>query len=104
MANATVISENMKFQGEVNFENELIIQGDFQGVVESNGKLTLKSTSNVKADIKVKDILLEGKMQGNIIKSESVHITNSANITGDIHSKSIQIDKGGILNGTTFMK
>ena len=100
----TEISHDISFEGEIQFQDQLIIHGKVEGQITSHGKAEISNDAEVKADLEVRDLLLKGKLQGNVNASDSMVISSSGKFQGDVICKSIQIEKGGKHNGTTMMK
>ena len=88
---------------QVEFDDKLLIDGKLEGKIRTQGRIEVTSHAQVKADIEVKDISVSGQLQGNLVASNSVHITGQGKHQGDISCKTLQIDRGGVHNGTTVM-
>ena len=100
----TQITEDITFRGEIQFQDQLLIEGKVEGQITSHGKAEITASAEVKADIEVRDLLLKGTLQGNIKASDSFIIASTGKLQGDVSCKSIQIEKGGRHNGSTIMK
>ncbi|MCB1145936.1 MAG: polymer-forming cytoskeletal protein [Leptospiraceae bacterium] len=100
----TLISDDIEFKGEVQFDNTLLIKGNFEGVLRGSGKVEVSSGGSVKGDFYVRQIELHGKIQGNIHSADSVSISSGGILSGDIECREIQIDRGARHNGATIMK
>lgn len=101
---ATHISSDIEFKGEVQLEDKLVIDGKVDGNILSNGSVIIKSGAKVRADLRVKNVEIEGALQGNVIAKELTRLASSANMIGDINCKLIEIERGANHNGITVMK
>lgn len=100
----TTVSDDMSFQGEIQFDDMLVISGSVEGVLRGNGKAVVEGSGNVHGDLYVRQIDLKGKIQGNIHGSDSVHLSTGANVAGDIETRELHMERGSRHNGATIMK
>jgi cytoskeletal protein CcmA (bactofilin family) len=99
---STEITSDIVFRGEISYEGKLEVSGRVEGKVSSEGALILNSTGFIKGDVKVRQVSLKGDMTGNIA-CDLISILNSGKLFGDIECKQLQVDRGGVHNGTTIM-
>lgn len=100
----TTISEDMFFRGEIQFEDNLVIEGQMEGVIKSHGKIYLFPQAQVKADLYVHQVFVEGRLQGNIHGAEFVSLRKTGQILGDIETKELEVERGARHTGRTLMK
>ncbi len=100
----TVISEDIKFEGNIEYDSNLIIKGKVKGKIKSEGSLQIEEKAEVNADIQVKNIIISGSVQGNITNSELVSINKTSSIRGDIHSNLIEMQKGAKIVGNIVIQ
>ena len=103
MENETKITEDMTFKGEIEFNGNLIVEGNIEGRVSSSGFIQVEKEGQITGDISVHEVLIKGKLHGNIHQASFVKLENTAHCSGDIETKELQIDKGGLHNGRTIM-
>ena len=60
---------DVEIQGEVRFENDLIVDGKIEGKISSSGSLTIGEPAKIKAEINCGSVIVHGKVQGNITLS-----------------------------------
>ncbi|MDH4198849.1 MAG: polymer-forming cytoskeletal protein [Spirochaetia bacterium] len=96
------ITEDIAFRGEIYYEGRVDISGKVEGKIVSDGALSVNVGGYLKGDIQVRQVSLKGEIYGNL-NCELVTIQNSGKIFGDIHCKQLQVDRGGVHNGTTIM-
>ena len=90
----TILSSDATFKGSISFKSFLRIDGRFEGEINSTGTLFVGKTGQVKAEIKVGNIIVEGKIHGNIQASEKVDLRESAQLFGDIKANKLVIAEG----------
>ena len=71
----TVLGSNAVFKGELNFENTLCIDGEFEGKLTTSDKLIVAEEGTVLADIEAGTVICKGKITGNIIASQKAKYT-----------------------------
>ena len=95
----SVISDECQFQGTLDLQGSLRIDGRLEGSVDNAKFVTVSKTGTVKGDISAQGVVIIGSMSGNIV-ADNVEILSSAKIKGDIRSKSILIEGGAKVNAT----
>jgi cytoskeletal protein CcmA (bactofilin family) len=95
----SVISEECQFQGTLDLQGSLRIDGRLEGNVDNAKYVTLSKNGSIKGDISAHGVVIIGSMAGNIV-ADSVEILADAKIKGNIRSKSILIEGGAKVNAT----
>lgn len=95
----SVISEECQFQGTLDLQGSLRIDGKLEGNVDNAKYVTISQTGSVKGDITAQGVVVIGKMTGDIC-ADSVEILADAKISGNIRSKSILIEGGAKVSAT----
>lgn len=95
----SVISEQCQFQGTLDLQGSLRIDGNLEGNVDNAKYVTVSKTGVVKGDITAQGVVVIGQMTGDIV-ADSVEILADAKITGNIRSKSILIEGGAKVSAT----
>ena len=87
-------------KGELTAEEDLLIQGRFEGSVKHNARnLTVGAHGDVEADIDGKSVVVQGTVQGDIRGKESVIIEPSARVKGNVYAASIGLKEGAKFKG-----
>lgn len=95
----SVISEQSHFQGTLDLQGAIRIDGNLEGNIDNAKLVTISRTGVMKGDISAKGAVIIGKMEGDICVEE-LEILADANIKGNIRTKSILIEKGAKVNVT----
>ena len=95
----SVISEQCQFQGTLDLQGSLRIDGNLEGNVDNAKYVTISKTGTVKGDITAQGVVVIGHMTGDIV-ADNVEILADAKITGNIRSKSILIEGGAKVSAT----
>lgn len=89
----------MKIIGEVTSDEELYLDGDLEGKLNLNNRLTIGPNSKVNANIKAKEIIVFGTVKGNVESESRVSLRTGASIVGDIKTAGIVIEDGAYFKG-----
>ena len=95
----SVISEQCQFQGTLDLQGSIRIDGTLEGNIDNAKLVTISKTGAMKGDIAAKGAVIVGRMEGDICVEE-IEILSDAHIKGDIRTKSILIEKGAKINAT----
>lgn len=99
----TLISENTKLFGDVEFDGGLRVDGTISGkVTELEGHestLVLSETGRIEGGIKASHVLLNGKVTGPVHAAHYVELQSKARVIGDIYYKTLEIHLGAVVEG-----
>lgn len=97
---AITLGEDVDFKGSLNFKDKLYINGKFEGDISSEGGLLVVGrTAEIKAEIKVGNLISEGKIFGNTIVSDKVDLRSSSQVFGDIQAARFSVEEGVVFVG-----
>jgi cytoskeletal protein CcmA (bactofilin family) len=99
----TLLGRGATFEGKLTFEGTVRIDGRFKGEVFSDDVLVIGEGAHVEAEIDIGEVIVQGTVVGNIKAKRSIEIHAPGRVKGDIHTPSLQIDKGVIFEGRSFM-
>ncbi|HLK64228.1 MAG TPA: polymer-forming cytoskeletal protein [Bryobacteraceae bacterium] len=94
------IGASMHIKGDIRTNEELLIDGEVEGSVESHSILTVGPNGRVRANIKAREVIVFGKVQGNINVMEKIAIREQGSLVGDIKTAGISIDDGAYFKGS----
>ena len=100
----TLLGRGATFEGKLTFEGTVRIDGRFKGEVFSDDVLVIGEGAQVEATIDVGEVIIQGIVVGNISAKRSIEIHAPGRVKGDLHTPSLQIDKGVIFEGRSFME
>jgi cytoskeletal protein CcmA (bactofilin family) len=93
------IAASMRIKGDIRTNEELLIDGEVEGSVESHSVLTVGPNGKVRANIKAREVIVFGKVQGNVDVVEKIAIREQGSLVGDIKTAGISIDDGAYFKG-----
>jgi cytoskeletal protein CcmA (bactofilin family) len=90
----------MHIKGDIRAQEELLVDGDVEGSLESQSILTVGQHGKVKANIKAKEVHIFGRVHGNVEVSGKIAIREQGSLVGDIKAAGISIDDGAYFKGS----
>lgn len=101
---ATVFGEDTDFDGELEFDKSLEIDGKFRGeIVSEKGFLVIGEKADVKANIRAATVLIKGHVTGNIEATERLEIHPGGGLYGNIRTAKLKIADGVVFEGKCEM-
>jgi cytoskeletal protein CcmA (bactofilin family) len=100
MRQMATIGSSMRIVGDIRTNEELLIDGEVEGSVESHSLLTVGHSGTVHANIKAREVIIFGKVQGNVEVAEKIAIREEGSLVGDIKAAGIGIDDGAYFKGS----
>ena len=94
-----MFSSGVAIKGSVKFKNELVIDGEVEGSIESPGVLTIGKQARIKGEIKVKSVTVQGTVEGNISASERCELQAGCTLRGDIEAPRLVVDENATFFG-----
>ncbi|MFW5489255.1 MAG: bactofilin family protein [Desulfovibrio sp.] len=91
------------YQGKLNFQGSVRIDGTFQGEVTSEGTLVIGREAEVEGQIDVGQLVLSGRINGQITAKERVVLHKTANILGSLQTPILVVEEGAIIEGKITM-
>jgi cytoskeletal protein CcmA (bactofilin family) len=90
----------MSIKGEIRAREELLVDGEVEGLLESQSLITVGPSGKVKANIQAREVVIYGSVRGNVEVSEKIAIREQGSLIGDIKSAGISIDDGAYFKGS----
>jgi cytoskeletal protein CcmA (bactofilin family) len=86
--------------GEIYSREELLVDGEVDGKLELQHRLTVGPNGKVRATIKAREVVVHGNVQGDVEVSEKIVIKKGGSLVGDIRTAGIVIDDGAYFKGS----
>jgi cytoskeletal protein CcmA (bactofilin family) len=90
----------MYIKGEIRLREELLVDGDVEGHLESESLLTVGANGKVRANIKAREVVIFGSVRGDVEVTEKIAIRGQGSLIGNIKSAGISIDDGAYFKGS----
>lgn len=99
-ATTAAIGPSMHIKGEIRLREELLVDGDVEGRVESESLLTVGPNGKVRANIKAREVVIFGSVRGDVEVTGKIAIRDQGSLIGNIKSAGISIDDGAYFKGS----
>jgi cytoskeletal protein CcmA (bactofilin family) len=99
----TYLGKNLKINGNVTGEGNLIILGTFDGDFELEGQLKVAQGAVIKGNIKATGVSINGNVDGTIVASERILLDTTASMKGCLVTPKISIQDGAVFDGELQM-
>ena len=100
----TLLGPGAQFEGKLTFDGTVRIDGRFKGEVFSDDTLVIGEGAVVEAEIEIGEVIIQGTVVGNIKAKRSIEIHAPGRVKGDLNTPSLQIAKGVIFEGRSYME
>ena len=87
-----LLSRGVSIEGSVKFRNELLIDGDVEGTIESTGTLTIGEHACIRGEIRTKSVEVLGTVEGNIFVTERCELHSGCTLRGDIEAPRLVVN------------
>ncbi len=101
---STLLGRGTTFEGKLTFEGTVRIDGKLKGSVFSDDVLIIGEGAHVEAEIDIGEIIIQGTLVGNVRAKRGIEVLAPGRVKGDLTTPSLQIEKGVIFEGRSFME
>lgn len=100
-----VLDVNASMQGTLRFDDpvNLRINGNFEGTLNTRGKLMVGEEANIKANLTGENLSIAGTIRGDIKAKNSLSVSETAHIIGNIETPVLSVENGAVINGDLNM-
>jgi cytoskeletal protein CcmA (bactofilin family) len=95
-----VLSMGVSIKGSVKFRNELLIDGEVEGEINSTGTLTIGEHARIRGEIKAKSVQVRGAVEGNIFATEHCQLQAGCTLRGDIVAPRLVVNENATFLGS----
>jgi cytoskeletal protein CcmA (bactofilin family) len=95
-----ILSRGVSIKGSVKFTNELLIDGEVEGEINSTGTLTVGEHAQIRGEIRAKSVKVKGNVEGNISATERCELQPGCTLRGDIEAPRLVVDENASFFGS----
>jgi cytoskeletal protein CcmA (bactofilin family) len=95
-----LLSRGVSIKGTVKFSDELVIDGEVEGTIESSGVLTIGEHASIRGDIRSKSVKVQGTVEGDIVATERCELQAGCTLQGDIEAPRLVVDENATFVGS----
>lgn len=96
---ATTIGTDAVFKGNMKFQDNVRLLGQFEGAIETSGSLLIAKGAVLQGEIRACDVIVAGNIKGNVHASGKLTIDSTAQIEGELHVARLQMSEGAVVSG-----
>jgi len=94
------LSRGVSIRGTVKFRNELVIDCNVEGSIDSTGTLTIAENGFIRGEVRAKSVKLRGKIEGNIFATERCELVAGCILHGDVEAPRFVVDENATFLGS----
>ncbi len=97
----TLIGAHARFNGELEFEGTVRIDGAFEGNIRSSqeGTLIVSESAEIRGEVDVPNLMLHGTIRGNVRAGKSIQVGSKGMLIGDLQYATLSLAEGAAING-----
>ncbi len=95
-----LLSRGVSIKGTVKFRDELLIDGEVEGAIDSTGALTIGEHASIKGEIRTKSVKVRGTVEGDIFATERCELQAGCTLQGDIEAPRLVVDENATFLGS----
>jgi cytoskeletal protein CcmA (bactofilin family) len=95
-----LLSRGVLIKGSVKFLNELLIDGEVEGTIDSTGTLTIGEHACIRGEIRTKSVEVQGTVEGNIFVTERCELHAGCTLRGDIEAPRLVVNENATFLGS----
>ena len=95
-----LLSQGVSIKGSVKFLNDLVIDGEVEGTIDSTGTLTLGEHARIRGEIRTKSVKVRGTVEGNIFVTERCELQAGCTLRGDIEAPRLMVEENATFCGS----
>ncbi len=96
----SIIGEGTTFQGDLELNGLLRIDGDFSGTIRTDGKVLVGLNGRAECTVNAGTVVIGGIVKGNVIAREKVLILSTGLMIGNIQAPRLIAEEGVLMNGS----
>ena len=95
-----VLSNGVTIVGQLKFGEELEIDCEVEGSIDSQGRLTVGKNARIRGDINTRSVVVLGTVEGNINVTERCELRAGCTLHGDIEAPRLVVDDDATFMGS----
>ena len=99
----TVLGPEARFEGSLDFEGDVRIDGFFRGDIVSRDRLVVGEGARIEGTVRVGTLILNGTIEGVVIASQGAELESPGRLVGHLQTPYLLVDSVVILDGSVLM-
>jgi cytoskeletal protein CcmA (bactofilin family) len=84
--------------GNIKTEEDVFVDGNFKGTIETQGAVELGKNSIVTGSVKGRSIIIDGRVKADVQASDNIQVAGCGQLNGSAEARNINIDSGALVN------
>jgi len=101
---STILGKGSVFEGKLNVEHTLRIDGKFTGDIVTTDTLIIGKEGNINGNVEGKMLIVGGKLSGTAKIKDKIVLETKSEFHGEMKTTRLVIDEGAIFDGRCSMK
>ena len=103
-ASCCILEKDSSIKGEFKSECDFRVDGNFEGSIETNGKVVIGKNGCVEGAVVCSSADIEGAINGTIHVKDLLSIRSTGEVKGDVVMSKLVVESGAIFNAKSSMK
>jgi cytoskeletal protein CcmA (bactofilin family) len=99
----TIIGEDAIVNGNIQLNGNIIIYGQINGDVSTDGAITLSTTAKINGNLNGEELNIGGTVEGDVTSKGKIILGDQANLKGNISAAQVVIEDGAKFEGSCLM-
>lgn len=100
----TVIASGLAVKGDLNSDNDILVDGTVEGSIVTKGNLIIGQPANINGNLQARSVTIAGQLNGDVDATEAVILEASAHLEGNVTAPQLSIASGAYLRGKVTME
>lgn len=98
----TILAAGCALEGELRVRGEVLIEGAVLGNIVTEGAIAIGPQGRVLGEVIARELSVRGRVDGIVRTKGHLHVLSSGRVEGHATYDSLQVEKGGILEGSSY--
>jgi cytoskeletal protein CcmA (bactofilin family) len=98
----TIIGKNTVIEGTIRVAGPVQVDGHIEGALVAQGAVSVGPTGSIVGELIAEELALGGRIDGKISVRDHLHVAPGATARGELRYGSLQVDRGGVIDGSTL--
>ena len=99
----TFIDPGASFEGKLRLNEDLLIECEFRGEIESDARVIIGESAGVEAQIRAREVEIRGAVVGDVVATRQLTLRAGGRLHGAVETPCLEIEKHAFFNGSTTM-
>jgi cytoskeletal protein CcmA (bactofilin family) len=98
----TVIGRGTVIEGTVRVSGRVQVDGQIDGTLIAEGHVSVGPNGSIVGEVVADQLAVGGRVEGKVNVREHLHIAPGGSARGDVRYGTLQVDRGGVIDGSTL--